>query len=189
MRTKAQIQEIQRLVGTVPDGRWGPISRRAADMYFRGLAPRPHPFPATDEASLQAFYGSPGDTSKHVRIAVGNYHVRFSGQIVREITVHRKCADSLLSIIEELATFDEGLQALSRYAGVYVDRPMRGGTRPSLHARAAAIDLWPSANGLHTPWPVTATMPVSVMEVFARHGWLCAGSAWGRDAMHFQATR
>jgi hypothetical protein len=31
-------------------------------------------------------------------------------------------------------------------------------------------------------------MPLAVMEHFAREGWLSAGSAWGRDAMHFQAT-
>jgi hypothetical protein len=189
MRSKAEIQEIQRLVGTVPDGRWGPISRRAADMYFRGLAPRPHPWPAKDEASLQAFYGSPGDTSQHVRIAVGKFNVKYFGKIVREITVHRACADSLLAIIEELAKFDAGQQALTQYAGVYAYRPMRGGTRWSLHARAAAIDLMPAKNGLLTPWPVEAMMPVSVMTTFARYGWICAASAWGRDAMHFQATR
>ena len=66
---------------------------------------------------------------------------------------------------------------------------MRGGSLPSLHARGAAIDLDPGTNGLHTPWPTRATMPLEVMECFAREGWLAAGAFWGRDAMHFQATR
>jgi hypothetical protein len=28
-----------------------------------------------------------------------------------------------------------------------------------------------------------------VMEFFAVGGWLSAGAFWGRDAMHFQATK
>jgi hypothetical protein len=32
-------------------------------------------------------------------------------------------------------------------------------------------------------------MPIQVMEEFAKEGWLAAGAFWGRDAMHFQATR
>jgi hypothetical protein len=32
-------------------------------------------------------------------------------------------------------------------------------------------------------------MPLEIMEAFAREGWLAAGAFWGRDAMHFQATR
>ena len=66
---------------------------------------------------------------------------------------------------------------------------MRGGSRPSLHARAAAIDLDPGNNGLVTHWPMKATMPLEVMEAFAREGWLPAGAFWSRDAMHFQSTQ
>jgi hypothetical protein len=122
-------------------------------------------------------------------IDVSGLGVRFSGQSVSRINCHRRVAESLLSIIRELATFPEGRTALAQYAGVYNNRPMRGGSLPSLHARAAAIDLIPATNGNRTAWPTRATMPISVMEVFARYGWLSAGAFWGRDAMHFQATR
>jgi hypothetical protein len=66
---------------------------------------------------------------------------------------------------------------------------MRGGSLPSLHARGAAIDLDADNNGNHVAWPVRATMPLEVMEAFAREGWLSAGAAWLRDGMHFQATQ
>jgi hypothetical protein len=66
---------------------------------------------------------------------------------------------------------------------------MRGGSNWSLHAYGAAIDLAPHNNGLHTHWPTRATMPLEVMEIFARQGWLPAGAFWSRDPMHFQATR
>ena len=37
-------------------------------------------------------------------------------------------------------------------------------------------------------WPMQADMNLDVMEAFAREGWISAGSFWGYDAMHFQAT-
>jgi hypothetical protein len=42
---------------------------------------------------------------------------------------------------------------------------------------------------LKTSWPVAATMPIEVMEEFAREGWIGLGWQIGRDSMHFQPTR
>lgn len=58
-----------------------------------------------------------------------------------------------------------------------------------LAALCAAIDLDPDNNGMRDSWPVRATMPLEVMEAFAKEGWLSAGAFWGYDSMHFQATR
>jgi hypothetical protein len=49
--------------------------------------------------------------------------------------------------------------------------------------------LDPDHNGLKTSWPVAATMPIDVMEEFAREGWIGLGWQIGRDSMHFQPTR
>jgi hypothetical protein len=32
-------------------------------------------------------------------------------------------------------------------------------------------------------------MPVEAVEVFERAGWKSGARAWGKDAMHFQATQ
>jgi hypothetical protein len=66
---------------------------------------------------------------------------------------------------------------------------MRGGSLPSLHARGAAIDLASDTNRMSQSWPVSADMPLEVMEYFAAEGWVGLGWLIGRDAMHFQATR
>lgn len=148
--------------------------------------PSPNPWPKTDQKSLTAFYGDPGDESNLVKLSVKGLGVKYDGVPVSVIRCHAKVAESLHRILEELAKTCP--EALKEYAGVFNNRPMRGGSLPSLHARGAAIDLMPGTNGNHTSWPVKATMPLEVMEAFAKEGWLSAGAFWGRDAMHFQAT-
>lgn len=185
--TQAQIRSIQQRVGATPDGFWGPKSIAACQRHLRSLMPSPNPWPQTDQSSLQQFYGSPGDESKLVDLPVAGMGVRFDGLTVRTIRCHRKVADSLLRALQAMA--EDFPEILGQFAGCYNNRKMRGGSLPSLHARGAAIDFAPDTNGLHTVWPTRATMPLGVMEIFAREGWLAAGAFWGRDAMHLQATR
>ena len=150
------------------------------------MMPSPHPFPRSSEPELLKFYGKAGDESVLDYLDVTDMGIEFQRQAVGKIRVHERLADSLCSILAELQEHYPAV--LKQYAGVYANRPMRGGTKPSLHARGAAIDLMPETNGNMTPWPLKADMPLEVMEVFAKHGWLPAGAMWGRDAMHFQAT-
>ncbi len=182
-----QIKALQARVGTSPDGFWGPQSIAACQKYLRALMPVPNPWPKSDQASLQDFYGSPGDEDQHSRIDVTGDLVKYGGKTVYSVLCHKKVAASLDRIIHELSGTHP--EIMRQYAGCYNNRPMRGGSLPSLHARAAAIDFAPDDNGNKTSWPVNATMPIEVMEAFAREGWLSAGAFWGRDAMHFQATQ
>jgi hypothetical protein len=115
-------------------------------------------------------------------------------QTVKTIPVHEKLAASLARVLLELGkrykTDESRSEAgINRYFGTYANRKMRGGSLPSLHARAAAIDFDANRNGNLLHWPTRAVMPLDVMEIFAREGWLAAGAFWSRDAMHFQATQ
>ena len=179
---------MQRRIGTTPDGFWGPKSIAACQKHLRALMPAIIQWPASDQYSLSAFYGQPGDESRLVNIDVRSLGIDYADDPVRTIRVHQKCADSLLRV---LTAIHRGPHAyvLMDFAGVYNHRPMRGSSTPSLHARGAAIDLRPLTNGNHAHWPLTADMPLAIMEEFAREGWLSAGAFWGRDAMHFQATQ
>lgn len=184
--TSDEIIALQKRIGTKADRFWGPKSIAACQAHLRSLMPSPNPWPESSQSALQAFYGSPGDESQIVLVEAP-VPLRFEGTLVTKIRVHHRCAASLCRALR--AAYAICPHVVTIYDGIYNNRPMRGGSLPSLHARGAAIDLAASSNGNLTSWPVAATMPIEVMECFAREGWLAAGAFWGRDAMHFQATR
>lgn len=184
---RTQITELQRHIGTPPDGFWGSASISACKRHLIALMPRTNPWPRSDQPSLTRFYGQPGDESKLTNLDVTGLGVKYDGKTVKTIRCHGKVAASIHRVLTDLARTHP--EILAEYAGCYNNRVMRGGSLPSLHARGAAIDFDPGRNGNRVAWPVTAQMPIEVMEVFAKEGWLSAGAAWGRDGMHFQATQ
>ncbi len=148
--------------------------------------PAENPWPKTDQASLTAFYGPAGDESQLVNLHAP-VPMFYEGKPIKTIRCHRRVSESLSRALAD--AYKTAPDAVKVYDGCYNNRAMRGGSTPSLHARGAAIDLLAGENGNHVSWPVAATMPLEVMEAFAREGWLAAGAFWGRDAMHFQATQ
>jgi len=183
-----QIIELQKRIGTTPDGFFGEKSVAKCKEYLRSLMPKDHPWPTQDQAALTKFYGRPGDESQLVNLAVNDLDIRYDGKNVKSIRCHHKVAPSLRRILERISKTPHAW-VLKEYAGVYNNRPMRGGSLPSLHARGAAIDLAPSTNGNREHWPSRSNMPIEIMEIFAREAWLPAGAFWSRDGQHFQATR
>lgn len=190
---QAQIKTIQERIGTTPDGFWGPASVAACQKHLRKLMPSPNPWPASDQKSLTAFYGDAGDETRLVSLTVEDLRMKYEGRLVKTIRCHHRVAASLRKALEGVRAWQDATPGapdiLGSYDGCYNNRPMRGGSLPSLHARGAAVDFWSAKNGNKTHWPVAALMPLEVMEIFAREGWLAAGAFWSRDAMHFQATR
>jgi hypothetical protein len=185
--TRDRIKRIQSKIGVEVDGFWGPKSIAAAQAHLRALMPKDSNWPGTSQSALPGFYGSPGDESKLVSMNVEGLGLRYDGKPVKSIRCHDKVADSLKRVLESLAKTHPDI--LAQYAGVFNNRPMRGGSLPSLHARGAAIDLAPDTNQNKQAWPVSADMPLEVMEAFAREGWVSAGAFWGRDAMHHEAVK
>ena len=183
-----EVAAIQKKIGVVADGFWGPLSIAAAKRHLRELMPNVVQWPATDQKSLTAFYGAAGDESKLVNLPVIGLGVEYEGQSVKTIRCHSRVAESLHRVLTEISN-SPYKSLLKQYAGCFNNRLMRNGSSPSLHARGAAIDLNPNYNGNFQSWPHAANMPFEVMEMFAKEGWIAAGAHWNRDAMHYQATR
>ena len=186
--TAEQIKTMQRRIGVKDDGKWGPLSQAACKRHLRSLMPDPNPWPASDDVSMTRFYGRAGDESNLVNLPVIGLGVRYEGKDVRSIRCHRLISEALLAAIADIANGPHA-GILASFAGCYNFRPMRNGSRPSKHAWGVAIDLDPASNGLRTPWPAVANMPMIVMESFARVGFQNLGWVAGSDAMHFEACR
>ena len=194
--TTAQIQHVQTRIGAVPDGFWGPKSEAACRAHLLAMMPSPHPFPkARDVAAFYGPHGQPdGDYSPPTQTIILPFPIFYDGALVTKLRPHEKCAASLLRVFERLAhTFrteeERRAAGILTYDGLYNPRPMRGGSSWSMHAWAIAIDFNADKNGNLAHWPTAATMPLEVMECFAKEGWMSAGAFWSRDAMHFQATQ
>jgi hypothetical protein len=150
--------------------------------------PKDNPWPKSNQAALRRFYGHPDNNNPIIRVDAPSWlRLYDSDKRVRSIYCHKRVAESLLRALRD--AYQHQPEFVRKYFGCHVDRPMRGGTKPSTHAYGAAVDLAASTNRNRQSWPVSANMPIEVMEAFAREGWTPAGAFWGRDAMHFQATR
>lgn len=157
------------------------------------MSMKPH-WPADNEPALKAYFGSPGE-SQLVSLDLP-YPMRIAWSrtdIITRTRCHRKVAESLHSILTDILRHYGSLTAVQAarmdlFGGIYNFRKMRNGNSWSRHSWGIAIDLDPDQNGLNTAWPSLATMPRDVISIFDRQGWKSGGLAWGRDAMHFQAT-
>jgi hypothetical protein len=187
-----EIQSMQVRVGTEPDGFWGPKSIAACQRHLRAMMPRPNPWPYANQSSLRAFYGQPGDESQLVKLTFP-YPMFYEGRRVVSTRCHRKVHDSLLRVLTSIGrsygTRRDVMEEAEDYGGVFNFRLKRGGTSYSLHAFGAAIDLDADDNTYKDSWPLQSDMPLEIIEMFAREGWISGGAFWGYDAMHFQATQ
>lgn len=195
--TRAEIIKTQQRIGVTADGFWGPVSIQACERHLRGMMPVPLRFPK--QSGVPTFYGPHGEQGgytpplRKIRLPF-QLRCQLTGQVVSHLQPHEKCADSLLAVFEHLARAYPTQAAreeagIIAFDGLYNPRMMRGSSGVwSMHSWAIAIDLNSSRNGLRTHWPTVASMPIEVMECFAREGWTSGGAFWSRDAMHFQAT-
>jgi hypothetical protein len=186
-----EIKKMQKKIGVVADGFWGPKSQDACKKYLRSLMPKNNPWPKSDQASLRKFYGNPGDESNLVTITLP-YPMYYDGKLVTKTRVNKKCADSLLRILTNIKNiipkYPDIKNEAEDYGGIYNFRLKRGGSSYSLHAYGAAIDLDADDNTFRDSWPMKADMPLEIMEEFAKEGWISAGAFWGYDAMHHEAV-
>jgi hypothetical protein len=184
------------------DGRGGPEfyyaveqwQNRTRQLHIPGrTAPVNNNWP--NRSQLQSFYGAPGTGHTSLNIPFPMRIAWDTKQTVNRVTVHSKCADSLDRILKEILQV-YGYEEIKKlgidlFGGIYNNRPIRGGTVPSVHAYAAAIDLDPEKNQLR--WgsdKASFAKPVysKMIDAFEREGWVSLGKERNFDWMHFQAS-
>jgi len=173
------------------DGFWGPQSQKTCRAHLRSLCST-NPWPASDRRSIETFYGRPGDESNLVSFEFP-FPMFYGDKKVAKSRCHFKVVNSLLHVLNNIGSLYSGdeeiIEEAEDYGGIYNFREKRGSSSLSLHSWGIAIDLDADDNTFRNHWPLSADMPLEIMECFAREGWLSAGAFWGYDAMHFQATR
>lgn len=160
------------------------------------------------QSQMKAFYGDPdaGGDGVADRVWELNNLERISppyrmvlawdtSKKVNSITVHKKCASSLLRILTRIAEHYGSEQAIEAarmhyFGGCYNFRMTRGGVTLSNHSYAAALDLDPAANGLGIRYKESnGMMPMAVVNIFEAEGWFWGGRFKRPDCMHFEAVR
>lgn len=152
------------------------------------------------QSQVDHFYGTPGAQIKaQLETKVLPFHMRLDwalDQVVTKITLHRLVVDRYIGALEEVRDH-YGLDSMrglgiDRFAGGYVHRKMRGGTKWSMHAYGVAVDHYAALNGLTTRCPAALFCGDEYqpfLNIMEKNGWLPAIRLWGADAMHFQVAR
>jgi D-alanyl-D-alanine carboxypeptidase-like protein len=164
---------------------------------MHGPVPRVNEDPGRvrDDAFFRKMYGDcrKGEVDPHLKRIVW-----LPGHGNRKITVTNVngIADRLEAVARDLAALPpEMTKYLVPSAGGYSCRRIRGGGRVSMHAYAAAIDLNPRF-GNYWIWTKQSTsagtftwinrIPLEIVEVFERHGFIWGGKWYRYDTFHFE---
>lgn len=194
------------------DGYYGHNTREAETQYFSGkaayvdrtplpTAPKPRPR-IPSQAQCAAFYGDPEEgemwMQKHMTYAPAPAPLRLDWNLTQTTTrlrVHEKVAERLEQALAEVVKH-YGVRrwrslGLDRYAGGYMHRRMRGGSKWSMHAYGCAVDFYAAPNALRMRCPralFCGEEYKAFLDIMEAHDWLPALRLWGADAMHFQVA-
>lgn len=212
------VKNIQTFVGTTPDGIWGPKTEAAVAAKLGIQAPAVDPLvqkyidkpvvvsmvdykaaivSQSSVRSNKSIYGRAGDESYLVNVPVPeNYPLRYDGNRVKTIRVHKLVADRMAAILQDTINhYGEDIEkvapGLCVYDGSYYYRNTTNGSVPSIHAWGLAIDMDAGHNSYSVKKP-NARLSQPIYEPFwkivAAHGGASLGKKSDYDWMHYQFT-
>ncbi len=120
--------------------------------------------------------------------------VHWFGQTVM-ISKINGVADSLQKIAKEIARQPQLLPYATPSAGTFLWRKIAGTPRISVHAFGAAIDLntkfsdywlWAGYKEGQAGIRYKNQMPLALVKIFEKHGWIWGGRWYHYDTMHFE---
>lgn len=219
---KESIKNIQKKVGTVADGIIGnktisailnklnlntKTTENIANTLEQEYINKPIKFTQIDyiakpvrQSILRkgtSAFGKAGNESNLVSVKVPeNYPLKYAGQRVKSIRVHKLAADRLEAALNDIINhYGDDIEKVApgacAYDGSYNFRSTRNGSSQSIHSWGLAIDFDAAHNGLKTPWKnARFSQPIykPFLDILEYHGWLSLGRRDGRDGMHVQMT-
>lgn len=201
-RTRAAIHAAQswhaRVAGSdvVDDIVWpyGHKPERDADPPGTAAAPAGTQWPRQQD--VPAFFGEPGKNLQRLELPFPMILAWDRDTTITGFGIHEKVHDSAKRCFERIAdAYSDAKRrelGIDIFGGCYSHRPMRGGTRLSMHAWAIAIDFDPERNRFQ--WSADkARLARSDADDFWRiweaEGWVSLGRQRNYDWMHIQAAR
>ena len=149
------------------------------------------------QSECDKFYGNPRGINSHasenwkkanLTYVSPPFKMRYAGQPVTKVTIHRKCAESLVRVFNAIWLASGKSQAkidewgVSTFGGSFNYRLMRQSNRLSMHSYGCAIDLAPERFPMGKSDKKFAP---EVIKAFSDEGWVNLP----HDRMHFQASR
>jgi hypothetical protein len=193
------------------DGYWGPNTDYAYNQYLYILANgqpqepwrpeeitdiNPNNWPRQYTPEFDAFYGAKGQNLVKVQLP---YPMRFSWDTtvsINSFSCHAKVRDSMQRVLKHVLDY-YGIVEIKRlkldlWGGCFNDRPIRGGTKPSMHSWGIAVDFNPTHNKLE--WgrdKATFASPeyTKWWQFWEEEGWVSLGRQRNFDWMHVQAAK
>ena len=205
---------LDRLDGSVllwKDGTKMPLTRSAASSYTArldhpGLLDQlGTPYPACAPLGVPALNTDPGRTryeplflrmygASAAQVRQHLEGVNWFGQTVQVTSVNGAAA-SLRQVAQEIGQHPELLRYARPSAGTFLWRKVAGTPRQSVHSFGAAIDLntaysdywlWRGFKEGQPGIPYRNRMPLDLVRIFERHGWIWGGRWYHYDTMHFE---
>jgi D-alanyl-D-alanine carboxypeptidase-like protein len=146
-----------------------------------------------NEAFFRKIYGDcrKGEVAKRLRPV--NWLPGRGGSTIMATTING-VADKLAEVSRELETLPANMtQFLVPISGTYNCRVIANTTRLSVHAYGAAIDInakfgdyWLWAKGKDGKFDWKNRIPLAIVEIFERHGFIWGGKWYHFDSFHFE---
>lgn len=149
------------------------------------------------QTQARKFFGAPGTGHAKLVLPFPMYLAWDRHIVVKQFTIHEKCLASATRVFARLARFypSEAQRTelgINVFSGCFNNRPMRGGSQPSMHAYACAIDFDDGRNQLK--WGkgqarLARSDCVPFWDAWEAEGWVSLGRQRNFDWMHVQAAR
>ncbi len=193
------------------DGFWGPDTEFAYNQYLylrehnKLPAPwrpeeraevNPYNWPKQYTLEFDSFYGQRGQNLIKIQLPYPHKIAWDTSSVINSFSCHVKVHDSMKRVLTKVLNV-YGLDEIKRlrldlWGGCYNERPLRGGTKWSMHSWGIAVDFDPGRNKLEWGRNNAAFSQPEYnrwWEIWEEEGWISLGRQRNFDWMHVQAAK